>query len=149
MFPEFLFQLSARDQQVSWLDPVANVISVSQTAVELTATYTVPNDRVLLLEYVTAFLRPFSTQNIAIDTGIFVAPPLAAVSGTIVLRWLTQRTVALGAGVRDFQFADPHIIVPASWRVMCKASFNAGASLNDLVFSVFGTLIPLGNIQRI
>ena len=64
-FPEFLYKLSQRDEQVTWLDPsygngdnsAANV-SVAQDLI------VVPVDRALVLQSVSVFADPGAGQNV-------------------------------------------------------------------------------------
>jgi hypothetical protein len=64
-FPEFLYQLSGRDQQVTWLDPSFSAVGDSALNVFVTVdALTVPSDRVLVLQSVVGMAEPGAGQNV-------------------------------------------------------------------------------------
>lgn len=140
-FPEFLYQLSARDQQITWLDPVIRNLDVSVAAVVVNADAFLANDRALILTnaVVNAFAGAAQTSD---NTSLFLIPPGSSISiglrgerpaaaANVILNWVGQ------------------VLVPPGWTLRGAAAFNAGVAANRVVFDFAGMLIPVGNIQRV
>lgn len=143
-FPDFLYQLSQRDQQVTWLDPALSRIISSVAAATVTADFIVPNDRMLLLSAFYAVFSPGAAQNV-VDTRIELLSQ-SLVSPAVIL---TRNSNALAAGIITDTDRQCEIPVPPLWRVRATGVFNAGAAANDVHLSIAGMLIPIGNIQRL
>jgi len=144
-FPESLFQLSQRDLQVTWLDPLItrNLLAIANAVVS--ADLTVPTGRVLLLTHIHAETVPDAAQN---ATGLFVgALPPPAGTGTFVL--LAANRTAGGAGVRTMVDFDGQVLIPSGWIVRAQGTFNAGVNVNQAEAHIWGMLFPIGNIQRL
>jgi hypothetical protein len=144
LFPESLFKLSARDQQVTWLDPVILLFTTTLAAVTVNSTFDVPDGRCLIL---------FSGHCLAI--------PGAAQSVTrtrIVIRNPSQNYIDLdSANINPPLAANAwgnakfhgQLMMPDGWQLRAEAEFSAGAAANRVDLSVVGLLIPIGNIQRV
>jgi len=142
-FPEFLFQLSSRDQQVTWLDPFSQRIIVSALSLGVEADAArVPLGKVLLLQSVAAQADPGAGQLV---NSVVISlrpqpngPPvnLAAIGSTAV-------------DLLQFLNWSGSIIVPSEWLITANSSFNAAVAANQTVLDVIGMLIPVGNIQRV
>jgi hypothetical protein len=141
-FPESLFLLSDRDRQVTWLDPLITSPESSQSLATFEVNYTVPEGRVLLLQ---------SAHAVAVGGGAQTCSEIG----------LAVRTTSLGTYTylnSDFETAAGpdrevswrgSVIVPERWLIIADAVFSAAAVANFLKLSIFGMLVPIGNIQRL
>jgi hypothetical protein len=141
-FPESLFLLSDRDRQVSWLDPLITSPESSQMLATFEVSYTVPNGKALLLQ---------SVHGVAVGGGAQTCSEIG----------LAVRTTSLGTYTylnSDFETAAGadrevswrgSVLVPERWLVLADAVFSAGVAANFLKLSIFGMLVPIGNIQRV
>lgn len=143
-FPEFLYQLSGRDQQVSWLDPVAFFIQDAQLATTVSVLFTVPTESVLVLQHAFAQYSPAGAQTANIKK-LELLPPVTTVPE---LR-LDEDRVTGGAGVTQKLSWQGSIIVPATWRVRAHSTFSAAGVANTVNLTILGILLPIGNIQRV
>ena len=142
-FPEVLYRLSKRDEQVTWLDPVASRISATLAGINPVAIYTVPNDRVLVLTAACIEATPGVGQNILLKV-LHTRPPTGGTNVTF-----RSDYVAGGVGVQQGMDWDGEIAVPPSWTVNGNVLFNAGAVASTATLMMHGLLIPVGNIQRL
>jgi hypothetical protein len=143
-FPESLYLLSSKDQQVTWLDPVY-VRQVQTVALaSIVEDYTIPQGQVLLLQHAGMQTAPGAAQN---NTGqALVVKPTVATQPQVIL---DQTLAALAAGVNGWFYWNGTILVPPTWSVRASATFNAGAAANTVILFLVGMLIPVGNLQRV
>jgi len=143
-FPEFLYQLSAKDQQVTWLDPVTDIISatINQTTIDLI--FTVPDGRALILKALQIFAIPGAGQT----TSVRQLHVNRRAPDTSEIR-LVRSDVVLGAGVAGNEDWQGEILLMPGWRLFGRAVFNALVNANTVNLSLAGILIPIANIQRI
>lgn len=150
-FPESLYQLSARDLQVSWLDPVFFREESSVAAVSHEITYTVPQGRALLLQNLVADAAAGAAQTCS-DMQTMARPPTTNQQFYIAVNWYN------GGGGFPVSAAAPQqravnwagqLLVPELWRVSIQANFSAAANPNFCHLSVIGLLIPIANVQRV
>jgi len=140
-FPEFLLQLSARDQQVTWLDPFIIRVPALAAVTPLPAAVAIPAGRALILQSATLTFTPGAAQlalraAIAISNGVFSA---------------NLRFEQFGAGsnvVGGINWSGS-IIVPPTWSVLSNVVFDLGAAVNSSNLDLQGVLIPIANIQRV
>jgi hypothetical protein len=145
-FPEFLFQLSARDQQVTWLDPFAGDIVDTAAAVSVTSTgFTVPNARAFLLQSASAVANPGAAQAVTSIVVSVIRPD----PDTTGARLSERDSAAAAANTSKTANWAGSILVPPGWRVIATANFDAGVAVNNLRLGIVGLFIPIGNIQRI
>jgi hypothetical protein len=142
LFPEYLYQLSARDQQVTWLDPLITVVTQSTAGTAVTATYTVPNDRALILQAAVLVILAGAAQTS--NEAYLGASRLA--TGAIFRFANSVYAAALQPDPLEFSGS---LVIPAQWNVTGTAGFNAGVAANIVSLNIFGILIPIANIQRI
>jgi hypothetical protein len=143
-FPEFLYQLSGRDQQVTWLDPSFSAVGNSALNVFVTVdALTVPSDRVLVLQSVVGMAEPGAGQNVT-DIRLQLFAPGAQFAAVI-----SRDPVDKAANIPAILNWSGSLIVPPLWRVLLAGSFNAGAVANAVTIWTAGILIPPANIQRV
>lgn len=143
-FPEFLYQLTARDQQVTWLDPTLRADSTSAAAASVSSTiFTIPQGQVLILLNAMCRGTPGGAQFVA-RTRIDVLPPAASNNF-----FLASDDTIGGAGLSLSVTWTGEVLIPATWQLRGVADFNAGAVANTIEFHFMGILIPAANIQRV
>lgn len=141
-FPEALYLLSQRDQQVTWLDPVFAGVQQSDLLTTVSTFYDVPDGRALILQNAHLHATPGAAQNrTGMQISVFRADVVAA---NVHLR----RDFAAAAGVGVLHWVGSIIITPG-WRLMGRGSFDAAANANIVDLKVAGLLIPIGNVQRV
>jgi hypothetical protein len=145
LVPEFLYQLSGRDQQVTWLDPRIQRVSESQASVSFsTVADIVPEGRALILLNASLLVAPGGAQTVNAASA-FIA--------VVVPNGPTRRIATLNftpAGAEDVALNwVGQILLPPGWGLLGGAAFNLGVAANVLTFDYFGVLIPVGNIQRV
>lgn len=141
--PELLYQLSARDQQVTWLDPIFDRGDVTTAAVSVAATlHTVPDGRVLVVHSVHAEARPGAAQ--ACTELAIVARAAGMPNRRLAASFFTV-TANLPRSV-DWSGS---ILLPPDGVIIAVGTFDAGVAGNNVLGDVMGVLIPVGNIQRV
>lgn len=142
-FPEALFLLSARDQQVTWIDPVITRIDLTLAALSVNVVFTVPLGRVLILQHCESNADPGAAQNVVLQQ-IHVQHPSGAPQARL------KRNDVPGAADATMHLDwQGSILVPERWEVRSVADFNALVAANSTQLTVIGALIPIGNIQRL
>ena len=142
-FPELLYQLSARDQQVSWLDPIVRTVSSSALSVTINARLQVPIGQVLLLQSAVSQLTPGAAQSI-LNNAITIIDPTISIAIALAVD-----LVAGPANVAKGLNWSGSIIVPPQWFIASTGSFSAAAVANVGQIDAVGLLIPVGNVQRV
>jgi len=143
--PEHLYQLTARDQRLTWLDPVLVFEKLTGTLLTIDLTFTVPDGRLLGLQHVFLNVLP-AAATVAQQKVVELLPP-----GTTQLPkpCLIRSDVNSGSGVSGQFNWQGEILVPSLWRVHAQAIFNAATGNNSLELSLVGALMPIGNVQRV
>lgn len=142
-FPEYLYQLSPRDQQVTWLDPVVRRVTTTGTAISLSALFTVPNDRAMILQSVVGLATPTAGETTA-ETRLFVRSVDTAIE--VRLKGDASGGPALTNEWIDWQGS---ILLPPSHVVGAGAVFSAAVASKTVQLELCGILIPVANIQRV
>lgn len=142
-FPEFLYQLSGRDQQVTWLDPSLQSSSDAAAALTVAEIIQVPTGKVLLLQHVMNESSPGAGQNIT-NMLIDLLPP----AGTFTVRLKSDDTDRAANTFFSLDWQGS-IIVPPEWFIRAQSNFNAAVAVNTVALQVAGAIIPVGNIQRV
>lgn len=142
-FPETLYLLSDRDQQVTWLDPIQFRLTTSAASAVVSSTLTIPQGRAAVITALTVTCSPGAAQNV---NQIVVAVLLRGIDFN---QPNIKETYTPGAA---------NAIIPLDWQgeivvlpgdvIRALAVFNAGVAVNNTTLSVFGILIPVGNLQR-
>jgi hypothetical protein len=143
-FPEYLFQLSGRDQQVTWLDPYFDRQSVGTAGTSVGATSPVPTGRVLILQSAQGRFAPGAAQNV--NTFRISLEPLTSQIPSLEL---VRSDIAGAANIVQNLAWSGSIAIPFGWTVRGLATFNAGVAVNTIVLSCVGILLPIGNIQTL
>jgi len=144
-FPEALYLLSQRDQQVTWLDPVYNAAATGSAAASVSSpAFTVPSSQAFVLQNVQGYADPGAGQNIAL-LEVYIGPPSP---GTQFVR-LVSDVLVKAADVNAAVHWSGSLIVPPAWRIIAEGTFNAGVQVNTVRLGVMGMFIPIGNIQRL
>lgn len=146
LFPELLYQLSSRDQQVTWLDPYLRFVDQSTAAVDVSSTFTIEDGKALVLQSATVEATPGGAQTTT-WTKLLVRGPISTDLNQSA--YLAGSFTASGENAAKFLNWSGSLIVPPQWRITGRAVFSAGAIANNVRLSLLGVLIPIGNIQRI
>jgi hypothetical protein len=143
-FPEFLYQLSSRDQQVTWLDPVFfRATEGTAGLTPSTAPFRVPLGKVLMLTNVNITGIPGAGQAVTRMFAVIISP-----AGTAQRSIMSFRTV-LAADIESHHNWSGEIIVPSEWRLQAIGNFNLAVAVNEVTFDFCGILLPVGNVQRV
>lgn len=146
MIGDYLYELSARDQQLSWLDPLITRVTLSSNTVTVEPQYEVPSGKALLLRSVSIWGDAGTTQTV---TSLFIelahtTAGFETYLATIFSEQLTTATkndIALNwSGL---------IVLPQNWIIRGTSNFDNGVNANTSSISLVGMLIPIGNIQRV
>lgn len=147
--PESLYLLSARDQQVTWLDPLfTGALELTAAVADLQQNYVVPDGRALLLQSVHVFGSGGGAQ-----TCTYIEIALDLPGSPLTYTYLSSNYPGSPGAVAAVQTRTQQwsgaLIVPEKWRVAGAAGFSAAAVPNSVFLSVAGLLIPIGNVQRV
>lgn len=144
VFPELLYQLSGRDQQVTWLDPVIVRVATSTAAAQVNATFTVNTGRAFVLTSAIAAAVPGAAQNIT-DLSLVLQEPTGT---TNVGLTGVEVTPAAGLAFQRLNFSG-EVVLPPGWKVIAVGTYSAGVAANQTILTLTGILMPVGNIQRV
>lgn len=144
-FPEFLYQLSKRDQQVTWLDPRFAQESASAAALGATVeVLQVPDGQCFILQTFFAEAIPGLAQGVT-RILLELIPPTGGLTQRIAgAHW----TPAVANQTRETQFSGS-LLIPPGWRLQARGGYDAGAAANTITGDVNGIFIPVGNVQRL
>lgn len=142
--PEFLYRLSQRDEQVTWLDPRLFDEVAAVAAASVTVQDVVPEGRVLLLQSACATQTPGAGQNITRLT----LQVVGQVANAPAVLLATDSTIGAANDQSDINWSGS-IIVPPGWTVRGSGAFSAGVAVNNVRLSYAGVLIPVANVQRV
>lgn len=148
MIGEFLYQLSPRDMQQSWLDPVIVTVNGLTTASVVTASYEVPMARCLLLRSSVANADGGGAQTVDRVTLELLPPD----ESNIAVAISEKITTNVGSGSNKLSMNtewNGEIVIPQEWTLRARGNFSAAVSANSIELHIVGLLIPIGNIQRI
>jgi len=143
LFPEFLYQLSARDQQVTWLDPVIARPETIDAAAFNVARFAVPDGRMLVVANVCLHSFTAGVTTISLMRLTLFPPAGAGVMD------LAIRTPVAGLTADVLNLNGLEVLVPAQWIVEARTTFSAGAAGNTTRLNLAGILLPIANVQRI
>lgn len=145
LIPEFLYRLSQRDEQVTWLDPRLLASSLSQAAVGPALNlFTVPPGNVLVLSSVVGRGVAGGAQTMS-ELVLEVNTP----QQTEPLVTLTGQVFDPAVSTARFITWSGQLIIPAEWIIRIVGTFNAAVAANTIRGSVAGILIPVANVGRV
>lgn len=142
-----LYQITGRDEKITWLDPVAQFQTLNQNAAAIEVDYVVPIDRALVLNAANALGFPdpaISVRRVIIQ----LVPPSPGATKPAVAEAGDLGTAPAVNVPRVTNFSGS-IIVPAGWSVRGHTTFSGAGAGNSTSMTVIGILIPKGNIQRL
>lgn len=142
-FPESLLKLSQRDQQVTWLDPIALDLEASVAATTVEVAFVVPTDRVLLLQ--NAHVHAEAGAGIVTSALVLATFLLSSANPNLI----TRNDVDFAAGNFGNMTWTGSILVPSGWSVLGRGSFGGAAAANLINLALHGMLIPVANIARV
>ena len=150
LFPEQLYRLSARDQQVTWLDPFYQRATQAAAALNLSLVWgPVPEGRVLFLQSLLVRCIPGAGARL---TGGWVGVQVPGASVVAyLLAGLTPEIadpVPPGTGPVRFIAWSGSILVPPRWQFEASVDFGAVAA-SVIEGTAVGVLVPIGNVQRV
>lgn len=143
-FPDFIYRLTPRDEQVTPLESVTyyhteSLVSTYVDIDESLGAYRVPAGKILLVNTLAVDFSAGAAQNLD-SYKIYLKNSSATNDATLTghSRILTGRY-----GTQGHMFGS--IIVPSEWYICAVALFSAGAAANQITLGMTGTLIPRGN----
>lgn len=145
-FPEQLYQLSVRDLQGTWLDPLIQLTSESAGTTNVVANFTIPEGRALLLNFAGVEGRPGTGQNIVNSTLLLTSE----IAGASTFIFLAVDNIAKAANVNAMlSWTGATLLVPPTWLLQANVNYNAAVTNNVTRLHLHGLLIPVANIQRV
>lgn len=162
MIGDFLYQLTARDQQGATIEVMSFVRSLTSNAANVGISYTVPQGKNLLLYNAHMDAIPDPAGIAVIGGYLVVAPPGVPSSQYVPLRRLRGtnttapgnsgtvgisslfRTVAPATGGFDMRWNG--LLFAPEYSLIFNGGFDAAAAGNTLEVALYGLLIPHGNI---
>lgn len=153
--PSFLYQLTARDEQVTGIEIVQFYSSIVSSAATIVDTgvagansgfYVVPKGRLLVVQAFTIESLPGAAQSIQYHSMQVSRDYSAAGMLNAIPVFSVSHANAAGNNMRSGSFQMNEILVPEGGCVGAKAQFSAGAAANSLQFFMHGFTIPRGNV---
>lgn len=146
VFPEFLYTLSQRDEQITALEIVSarsNTFSGAATALQtLSGIYTVPNDRVLSLSSMVIQGQAGAGQVFQNAIGFILLPNAASTQ----FQYLGTQKPNTTPGQNGFiQALDNTVLIGPGCRIFAQAVFDLGTVSNSVTYFIQGILFPRGN----
>lgn len=145
MLGDFLYELSQRDQQVTWLDPTAFTLTASGLNTQVDATYAVPVGLCLILMSLCGNGSAGAGQN-NIRITLELSPP-SDLGNFVAISEVTSAQIGVATPTLSLPWSG-RLYIPQLWTIRCRSSFSASAFANFSELNVLGMLIPIGNIQR-
>jgi len=144
MIGEYLYQLRARDDQVTPLDLLCQRDNFIASAVTLTTLYVVPTDKVLRLQNVFHHSVGGAAQAPTVVTIRIVDP--------VTLNAFADLFVTTGpvlVGLQNFtSLFGLDTYVHPGFGIRFQTTFAAGAVANQITTTLMGFLMPRGNISQ-
>lgn len=141
-FPEFLYNLTARDQQLAPIELWYGGTTGTALATGIqTPNYQVPPDRILVITSAYLLLAPGAGQS-GLSASLSVQNITNGASTRIDAHTFAAPAAAQWAENGEFS----SVIVPPNGLVFAVGFFNAGAVANSVRWEASGVLIPRGNI---
>lgn len=141
IFPEFLYRLTPRDEQVTPLDMINfdfGVFSDTSASLMTTASYTVPDGKIFALTSATVFLEGGAAQFPKVWSIIMTYGGTSFYVSGGTLPCIAAANFSLGSTTAPY-FCQPGSVITLG------GEFNAGVNANNIGGSINGILIPRGN----
>lgn len=140
---DFLYQLTARDRQVTGLEAVFfdfGLGSVAATNVACPFTYTVPRGRALKVNSASLVMLPGATADNS--NAYIIASDSSGQSYQIYAKTFYQTT---GRQARSADFS-PELVIPAGVVLSAVGVFSNATAANQIQAGFSGLLLPRGSI---
>jgi hypothetical protein len=164
VFPDWLYKLTARDQQVTPLEIYSQILTGVSNAAGFwdTAAYTVPAGKILLLQqtsvrttistaaYATVLADPFIwtifSDNTSADPGIKIYERLAVAPD--ITSDDTTTYFGEGNAIHNHHHSYGGLLIPENYQIYARTTLGGANALNvgyTTTLHVWGLLIPRGN----
>lgn len=149
-FPDFLYSLTPRDEQVTGIEIVNHQFGTMSTAANVSSTpssgnYTVPKGKVLIINSLTFFARAFATGQT-----IWAALRAIPIAGGSQVYYLAAGSPgnSLTTGLDNYFPATnaAHIIIPENYTLSIEMQFTVAGASSVFNGALNGILIPRGTI---
>jgi len=143
-FPDFLYRLTPRDEQVTQLELYFDRYAFSDTAALVgDVLFTTPNNRILVLTRTSIAMTAGAAQNPLYSILDYTA---ADGSGPNIELSVRTWTATTGTNVCLHETQGGPVYVPPSSRLTLTGAFSAGVNANSVVVNMQGFYIPRGTI---
>jgi len=141
---EHFYNLLARDTPL--LEPLFFArIPAAAAAAAIVVSFNIPNDKVLLLRGCAVFMLPGAAQfPLRVDMSLTSTQLFSLANAVVWAKSFTTPPPAAATGVSDTWSGE--VLAPPGVGVQVTATFNAGVANNAMSATVFGFLLPRGNL---
>ena len=146
VFPDFLYRLTPRDQQIIPIELVQQKLTINDTAVDVqTPAYVVPLGRMLILTAVTLQCTPGATAVPNwLQFAMFNRGDTVTNKFVIIGRDFEARVPNTGQITYGGEFTNP--MIPEGSSLVGIGNFTNAVAANDMQVFFMGYLIPRGEI---
>lgn len=145
MIGDYLYELSLRDQQVTWLDPLAFRSSLGDTQALIDRTYVVPDGRALILSTAVCNANAGATQTVTVMSMELFAP--GDLGSGAAFDEISGVQLGVLSAILSLVWSG-RMYIPAGWLIRARVVYSAATNINTNELNLTGLLIPIGNIQR-
>lgn len=144
---EQLYRLSARDEQLSWLQPVilGQLQGAASTAVG--AGWTIPKSALVVAKKIFVRAIPAAGQR-ALLVQALLSPPEPS-TAFVLLGSKDVSNIPTVALQHDLTVELGDMYISENWRITGQVLYDAGVGFNQLNVSFTGVQIPNGNVDRV
>lgn len=141
ILPEACYNFSEKDLRGIFAEFVTEDASSSVASASIQATiYTVPNDRLLIVQSLMAYATPGAAQN-----AVRILLGMVDRNGRNIVLSMPEKNV--GATVELIATVLPvELVIPQGSLLYCQGDFNAGAAANSVAAYMTGWLVPRGGV---
>lgn len=147
MIGDYLYELTPRDMQRSWLDPLAFKVLNSVVAINVNNTYVVPTAQALILYSANVASFAGATQTVT-SQDLYISAEGDAALVRIVGQTAAESSSAGPTPILNLNWSG-YIVVPQLWTIRATSIFSGSVNANQSEMSLIGMLIPAGNFQRV
>ncbi len=142
-FPEKLWTPSARDVQMSLLQPLHVKIPITGAFNTITVIHTPPRGFVDIIAYIHTLGTPGAGQNYTLyNLSIF-----DVVGGNSICEIFESAAPGGANVVQNSAIGLQHLVLPEGENLNYTISFNAAVANNTAILNIIGMRIPRGNFQ--